>query len=732
MRGTSLWVGMLLAVVGGLGGEMFGAEQPALDISNGIVTSGAGFGVVKIAIATSMGPAGCSGTLVASNWVLTARHCATSDFTPSGNTLRPPTDFTVDLNGVKRSVLAVEQDPDDIFHFSDVVLLQLNGVYPDPFRPVWGGTQEELDGQVVTGYGYAVDHVPADCPGGGEPCLGPLRAGGFTQDHGKISFDFGSQLQQGDSGGPCFYFEPVTDPITMATYCPIPCPSFLVSVHSAVDTFNKVGIETSAPNFASWLADTIGGQTWASPLWGASWNGIKLGFAPAGEFAPTFVSSKAGEAALLDGTTDIALLERPLRLPIASQADRLGIPLRAGVVGLNGIGLFVGKDVQLDHLDLPTLRMLYGGADGSGSTEACASADRPTQFAVLPGAPQDAAPIHLLRPEAGRGDLVSEFQRLVGISAFCADVREVSGRAAAGLAVALDAGAIAFDALDADNPDRNRFVPLLNAAGAPSLPDAASIRSGAYPLIRPLVVVANANPRSPEAQEFADWLFDPALVGPSLLEQGSVDCDASGCPGNVPAIVDAPDPFALRETTLLASKDTSVTSLAQKVNYGTRETLDAERALVRFDDQELREALAGRTLDRATLVLTLTDPIAPSRNPSSVTAFALSQDWAEDGATWLCSDAIVEGNLSRICPLGRSWSMGTDGSRPPWYDGAIATATLPVRSVGTVRLDVTADISTLFHGRHEYGYVLITSGRGRVHFGSRESDDPPKLVLQFR
>src|SRR5262245_33950116 len=108
MRKAPVWVGMLLLAVGGWQGALvFGTWQPELDISNGVVTSGAGFGVVKVAIATPKGPAGCSGTLVASNWVLTARHCATSDFSPMGNTLRPPTDFTVDLNGAKRSVLAV-------------------------------------------------------------------------------------------------------------------------------------------------------------------------------------------------------------------------------------------------------------------------------------------------------------------------------------------------------------------------------------------------------------------------------------------------------------------------------------------------------------------------------------------------------------------------------------------------------------------------------------------------
>src|SRR5262249_41245411 len=154
------------------------------------------------------------------------------------------------------------------------------------------------------------------------------------QDHGEIKYDFGSQLEEGDSGGPSFYFQPVTDPITKATYCPIPCPSFLVTVHSQNDAGNHVGIETPAPDFASWVASTIGssGQAWGSPVWGASWNGIKLGFAPSGDFAPVFVSSAAAEAALLDGTTDIALLERPLHRPIESQAARLGISLRAGVV----------------------------------------------------------------------------------------------------------------------------------------------------------------------------------------------------------------------------------------------------------------------------------------------------------------------------------------------------------------------------------------------------------------
>src|SRR5262249_11769513 len=105
-----------------------------------------------------------------------------------------------------------------------------------------------------------------------------------------------------------------------------------------------------------------------------------------------------------------------------------------------------------------------------------------------------------------------------------------------------------------------------------------------------------------------------------------------------------------------------VMSLTPYANYGSRALLNAERALVRFDDEELREVLAGRAMERAMLVLTLADsPETLTRDAVSV--FALSQEWAEDGATWLCSDAFVNGGLSRRCPLGRSWSMSNDGSR---------------------------------------------------------------------
>lgn len=164
------------------------------EIVNGTVVTGDTSGVVKVT--SSVG--GCSGTLVASDWVLTAKHCVgDADVTTPSNIA-----VTLGDSGQVRSGAQAVRHPT-----IDVALVQLSSTFTlggtdgTFINRVYRGTTASLLGKTLSCYGYGYNTYGA---GYGTERTGDLTVTSVSAGDYLIGTNAAGQMvNHGDSGGPC-------------------------------------------------------------------------------------------------------------------------------------------------------------------------------------------------------------------------------------------------------------------------------------------------------------------------------------------------------------------------------------------------------------------------------------------------------------------------------------------------------------------------------------------------
>lgn len=157
------------------------------------------------------------------------------------------------------------------------------------------------------------------------------------------------------------------------------------------------------------------------------------------------------------------------------------------------------------------------------------------------------------------------------------------------------------------------------------------------------------------------------------------------------------------------------------------------RALLRLSSTALAEAVGAGSVISAHLQLSI------SRNGENwgstgrpVDLHRLSVRWSELHATWNCAIDSNPDNASPDCTGSQLWDMGDDES-PPWNPTPSASTVISREQLGTVALDVTADVVGWVSGSLEdLGWILKKRDEGQaglVEFDSRESDEPPQLIM---
>jgi hypothetical protein len=200
---------------------------------------------------------GCTGTLIAPSWVLSAKHCGflsgetVTNVRPSGN--------------VTRTIDRVIGHPRGL---EDGVLVHLSSPITDvPPVPIYFGTTDGLANQSITCYGYGGDTLHGSCTvqsdcGAGQGCAGghcisgtgdlrsatlPTQAVANQMTNPGVIETLknaqGQVMLPGDSGGPCFF------------------RGQLAATNGAWFFDLSGGLQTSVADFRSWMFATMQGQS---------------------------------------------------------------------------------------------------------------------------------------------------------------------------------------------------------------------------------------------------------------------------------------------------------------------------------------------------------------------------------------------------------------------------------------------------------------------------------------
>lgn len=224
-------------------------------------------------------------------------------------------------------------------------------------------------------------------------------------------------------------------------------------------------------------------------------------------------------------------------------------------------------------------------------------------------------------------------------------------------------------------------------------------------------------------------------------------------PTNTPTPTPTPtDPVTV---TVNAASDTNVRSGQDNRNYGASEFMRIQssgnnRALVKFDQDEIETIIGDGTILTAKVQLTITDN---GNNWGSfgrpVDIHRLTSDWSEgngteddrgddNGATWNCAiDSLIE-NQAKNCSGITEWEMGqpNNPSVHPWIESPTDTYNISNEQGGEIEYYVTSDVQEFLDGNEDnFGWIIKKTNEGQsgmVSFGTKESSYTPQLVITYQ
>lgn len=201
--------------------------------------------------------------------------------------------------------------------------------------------------------------------------------------------------------------------------------------------------------------------------------------------------SGTGIAALINGTTRVAQASRKMTADERAQAERRhGKPVREVVTALDGVAIYVHPDNPVESLTLEQLRALYTG--------------RVTNWRDV-GGPD--LPVVLYGRENNSGTYVFMKEHVLEGADYAPGTRTLSGTAAVVSAVAADRGGIGYGGIAYGKGVRH--LKIRRDAASPAVePSLETVRSGAYPLARPLhwYLVEDGDPA---VAALVEWVLGP-------------------------------------------------------------------------------------------------------------------------------------------------------------------------------------------------------------------------------
>lgn len=228
-------------------------------------------------------------------------------------------------------------------------------------------------------------------------------------------------------------------------------------------------------------------------------------------------------------------------------------------------------------------------------------------------------------------------------------------------------------------------------------------------------------------------------------------------PTPTPTVTSTPTPTATptpSTTTLIPTADSYIKQGSQNENEGASTFLRLQssghnRAVVKFDESQIQQAVGNSQSYTATLQFTISDNGNNwGTSGRTIELHMLLQNWAEgngfidgnspanrgtgSGVTWNCATDSNIANQNNDCTGTTAWNMD-NSSLWPFASAVTASTNIINNQTGTINLNVTSDVQSFLNGTNQnYGWLIKKTDEGtngKIQFGSKESSNSPKLII---
>lgn len=222
---------------------------------------------------------------------------------------------------------------------------------------------------------------------------------------------------------------------------------------------------------------------------------------PEAEVSVTGGGSGTGIAALINGTTDICAASRPMKEKEKQLAAGKGAQAQEFVVGRDGIAIIVHPENPVSTLTMQQLNQIFTGSV--------------TNWKEFGGNDQS---ILVFSRESSSGTYVFFQEHVLGKADYTQRARLLPGTSALVQGVSADSGAIGYVGLGfAQHGEGVKTITVApDEQSSPVQPSEETVRTGLYPIARPLYLYTKGAP-SGLAKDFID--FSLSLKGQEIVKE---------------------------------------------------------------------------------------------------------------------------------------------------------------------------------------------------------------------
>lgn len=224
----------------------------------------------------------------------------------------------------------------------------------------------------------------------------------------------------------------------------------------------------------------------------AAWAEAYMKAHPEAEVTVTGGGTGTGIAALINGTTDLAMASRDMKAEERALAEKGGRALERVVVGLDGIAIVVHPDNPVRELTLDQLRQVFNG-----------TLKRWSQV----GGPDQ--PIQVLSRESSSGTYGFFKEHVLKNDDFGPEVRLMASTSAIVQAAGQDVWSIGYVGLGYVQEGGLAVVKVKADAAAPAVaPSIATVKDKTYPIARELLLYG-PSPRAGLGERLLEFVLSP-------------------------------------------------------------------------------------------------------------------------------------------------------------------------------------------------------------------------------